>query len=81
MKAPTKQRSMKETNGADSRVDLRRKRVAIAQAHARTETIKRVLGGESISFGMVWAHAKEICSQDRTWCEFVGFRVAVDKPG
>ena len=43
MKAPTKHRSIKETNMAESRVDLRRKRVTIAQTAPRTETINRVL--------------------------------------
>ena len=43
MNAPTKQRSMNETKMADSRVDLRRKRVTIAQTAPRTETIKRTL--------------------------------------
>lgn len=45
MKAPTKQRSMKETKMADSRVDLRRKRVTIAQTAPMTETMKSVLWG------------------------------------
>ncbi len=49
MNAPTKHRSTKDTNIADSRVDFRRKRVAIAQAAARTETMKRVLWRISIS--------------------------------
>lgn len=43
MKAPTKQMSMKATKAADSRVDLRRRRVASAHAAARTETMKRTL--------------------------------------
>ena len=43
MKAPTKQRSMKATKMALSRVDLRRTRVTSAQAAARTETMKRTL--------------------------------------
>ena len=43
MKAPTKQRSMKETKMAESRVDLRRKRVTMAQTAPRTETMNRVL--------------------------------------
>lgn len=40
IKVPTKQRSMKETKIADSRVDRRRKRVAILQTTARTEVMK-----------------------------------------
>ena len=43
MKAPTKQRSMNETKRAERLVELRRNQVAIAQAQARTETMKRVL--------------------------------------
>ena len=50
MKAPTKQRSMKETKMAESRVDLRRKRVTIAQTAPRTETMKRVLRGWVLAF-------------------------------
>jgi len=45
MKAPTKQRSMKETKIAEARVDLWRRRVRSAQTAARTEIMKRVLGG------------------------------------
>lgn len=41
--APTKQRSIKETKRAERRVDFRRKTVAMAQAAARTEVIKRTL--------------------------------------
>jgi hypothetical protein len=48
MKAPTKQRSMKETKVAERRVDERRNRVTRAHAQARTETIKRI----RIKFGV-----------------------------
>ena len=40
IKAPTKQRSMKETKMADSRVERRRKRVAALQTAARTDVMK-----------------------------------------
>jgi len=41
MNAPTKQRSIKATNRAERRVDPSRRSVAMAQAQARTETMKR----------------------------------------
>ena len=53
MKAPTKHRSMKETKMADSRVDLCRKRVTMAQIAPRTETMKRVLNGKGVSVSIV----------------------------
>jgi hypothetical protein len=48
MKAPTKHRSMKATNSADRRVEPRRTKVAMAQAQAKMETMKRT----RIKFGV-----------------------------
>lgn len=49
MKAPTKQRSMKATKSADRRVDPSRRRVAMAQAQARMETMKRTRMKEGVN--------------------------------
>lgn len=48
IKAPIKQRSMKETKMADRRVESRRTRVAKAQAAARTETMNSTLRSGSV---------------------------------
>ena len=80
MKAPTKHRSMKETNMAESRVDLRRKRVTIAQTAPRTETIKRVLQEQGISFlSLSLRRCLNRSVQDVAWGKLVGFCELVDK--
>ena len=48
IRAPIKQRSMKETKMADRRVESRRTRVARAQAAARTETMNNTLRSELV---------------------------------
>ena len=80
MKAPTKQRSMKETNMADSRVDLRRKRVTMAQTAPRTETMKRVLQGKGVSLRSLslWRCFGGFV-QDVAWGKLVGLCELVDK--
>ena len=80
MKAPTKQRSMKETNMADSRVDLRRKRVTMAQTAPRTETMNRVLqeGGISFRYLSLWGCLDRFV-QDVAWGKLVGLCELVDK--
>ena len=80
MKAPTKQRSMKETKMADSRVDLRRKRVTIAQTAPRTETMNRVLQGEGISFlSLSLRRCLDRFVQDVAWGKLIGVCELVDK--
>lgn len=80
MKAPTKQRSMKETNMADSRVDLRRKRVTMAQTAPRTETMNKVLQEEGISFlSLSLRKCLNKSLQDVSWGKLVGFCELVDK--
>ena len=49
MNAPTKQRSMKATKRAERRVLPSRTSVAIAQAQARMETMKRTRMNEGVS--------------------------------
>ena len=71
MKAPTKQRSMKETKMAESRVDLRRKRVTIAQTAPRTETMKRVLRGWVLAFEYWVSRYEGSGLQDVARCELV----------
>ena len=80
MKAPTKQRSMKETNMADSRVDLRRKRVTMAQTAPRTETMNRVLQEGGISFRSLslWRCLGGFV-QDVAWGKLIGLCELVDK--
>lgn len=80
MKAPTKQRSMKETNMAESRVDLRRKRVTIAQTAPRTETMNRVLQEEDISvLSLSLRRCLDRSVQDVAWGQLIGFCKLVDK--
>ena len=50
MKAPTKHRSMNATNMAERRVEPRRRRVATAQAQAKTETMKRTRMKDGVSW-------------------------------
>ncbi len=49
MKAPTKHRSMNATKRAERRVEPRRRRVTMAHAQARTETIKRTRMKDGVS--------------------------------
>ncbi len=80
MKAPTKQRSMKETKMAESRVDLRRKRVTIAQTAPRTETMNRVLQEEGISIlSLSLRRCLDRSVQDVGWGKLIGFCELVDK--
>ena len=80
MKAPTKQRSMKETKMADSRVDLRRKRVTMAQTAPRTETMNRVLQEEGISFlSLSLRRCLDRSVQDVARGKLIGFCEFVDK--
>ena len=80
MKAPTKQRSMKETNMADSRVDLRRKRVTMAQTAPRTETMNRVLQEKGISFlSLSFRRRLDGFVQDVAWGKLIGVCELVDK--
>ena len=80
MKAPTKQRSIKETKMADSRVDLRRKRVTIAQTAPRTETMNRVLQEEGVSFQSVSLRRYlDRSIQDVAWGKLIGLCELVDK--
>ena len=80
MKAPTKQRSMKETKMAESRVDLRRKRVTMAQTAPRTETMNRVLQEEDISTpSLSLRRSLDRSVQDVGWGKLIGFCELVDK--
>lgn len=79
MKAPTKQRSMKETNMADSRVDLRRRRVTMAQTAPRTETMNRVLQGGISFLSSSLRRCLDRSVQDVGWGKLIGFCKLVDK--
>ena len=80
MKAPTKQRSMKETKMADSRVDFRRKSVTMAQTAPRTETMNRVLQEEDISFlSLSLRRCLDRSVQDVARGKLIGFCEFVDK--
>ena len=80
MKAPTKQRSMKETKMADSRVDFRRKRVTMAQTAPRTETMNRVLQEEDISsLSLSLWRCLDMSVQDVARGKLIGFCEFVDK--
>lgn len=80
IKAPIKQRSIKETKMADRRVESRRTSVARAQAAARTETMNNTLRSALVCQTQI-TRSQWLSAQYVVRCELIGRNVTIYKIG